>query len=176
MFAANAISRISSVINSNLQEFKKQLALSRETQSAISFLDRKMFVLATLLQRYAALFNDERANKGNESTWSVIFADILTCQQTTVAQTAILTQNLTALASPLVQCLQQCPSANLELSNLVANFVASLCNSLAQYNRAGVTERLLAVIWFIYSLALKTGNCLHLLDSINEKLTPSYFK
>lgn len=70
MFAAKAISRISSIVISALQTFKNRLATCLEGQTTVNavsdLLDRKIFILTSLLQRYARLFDDERAYKGNE--------------------------------------------------------------------------------------------------------------
>jgi exosortase/archaeosortase len=73
-----------------------------------------------------------------------------------------LSQTLTALASPFIQFLQYAllleKSENSAVLNMTTEFIAAFCSILSRYQQVETTKRVLAAIWFVYSLVLNTGN------------------
>lgn len=72
-----------------------------------------------------------------------------------------LSKTLTNLASPFIQFLQATLSSK-ELENnavlqMTTDFIAAFCSILQRYQQVDTTKRVLAAIWFVYSLVYQTG-------------------
>lgn len=69
---------------------------------------------------------------------------------------------MTDLASPFIQFLQSAllseNSENVAVLNMTTEFIAAFCSILSRYQQVETTKRVLAAIWFVYSLVLNTGN------------------
>lgn len=68
---------------------------------------------------------------------------------------------LTALASPFLEFLQFTLSIddfeNSIVLDMTTEFIAAFCSILSRYQKVETTKRVLAAIWFVYSLVLGTG-------------------
>ena len=73
-----------------------------------------------------------------------------------------LSQNMVRLASPFTVLVQRSLRSPLPIHDRILEtttaFVGSLCRAVSQYQHAYVTERVLAVIWFIVTLVFDSGN------------------
>lgn len=75
-----------------------------------------------------------------------------------------LSSTLTAVASTFIQFLQSAllseKSENNAVLNMTTEFIAAFCSILSRYQQVETTKRVLAAIWFVYSLVLNIGNYL----------------
>ena len=102
-----------------------------------------------------------------------------------MVDSAALSRVMVALASPCTTLLQRSlrSLSSTERSGtmkMITAFVSSLCKTLSRYQHVYVTERVFAVIWFIYSLVYGSGkySCLlfFFVDDMNYiYLTCAYF-
>lgn len=68
---------------------------------------------------------------------------------------------MTDLASPFIQFLQSAlldSSQNNHVLNMTTEFIAAFCSILSRYQQVETTKRVLAAIWFVYTLVLNTGD------------------
>lgn len=73
-----------------------------------------------------------------------------------------LSQRMVRLASPFTVLVQRSLRSPMPIHDRILEtttaFVGSLCRAVSQYQHAYVTERVLAVIWFIVTLVYDSGN------------------
>lgn len=73
-----------------------------------------------------------------------------------------LSQHMVRLASPFTVLVQRSLRSPMPIHDRILEtttaFVGSLCRAVSQYQHAYVTERVLAVIWFIVTLVYDSGN------------------
>ncbi|CEP18278.1 hypothetical protein [Parasitella parasitica] len=81
-----------------------------------------------------------------------------------------LSSTLMALASPFIQFLQSALRSgkvqNDHLLNTTTEFIAAFCSILSRYQQTDATKRVLAAIWFVYTLVYNTG-CKESLDVLS---------
>lgn len=69
--------------------------------------------------------------------------------------------SLTALASPFIEFLQSTllakDSDHSDVLHMTTEFIAAFCSILSRYQKVETTKRVLAAIWYVYSLVLRTG-------------------
>lgn len=68
---------------------------------------------------------------------------------------------MTDLASPFIQFLQSAlvdSSEDNDVLNMTTEFIAAFCSILSRYQQVETTKRVLAAIWFVYTLVLNTGD------------------
>ncbi|KAL0077627.1 Urb2/Npa2 family-domain-containing protein [Phycomyces blakesleeanus] len=83
-----------------------------------------------------------------------------------VVDTAQLSKKLVTLSSPFIQFMQASlrPSTLLsaelktEVLNMTTAFIAAFCMTLSRYQQVHTTKRVIAVIWFVYSMVSKSGD------------------
>lgn len=131
-----------------------------DDMSKIPSLDSQSQVLtvASLLLQHAQLLGSA-ADKG--SLYKVKKAlDFLLSLKSAVDSTR-LSENLVSLASPITRYLQlttRSNSINSDIVELITAFVQSLCTALSQHKSVYITERVFAIVWFVYSILTSTGN------------------
>ncbi|GAA5808334.1 hypothetical protein MFLAVUS_001724 [Mucor flavus] len=152
VYATEYISKISKYINSSLQDAKSEISSILEevkVDEQSSFVDKHkskfetikhIFHITRLLQDYARIVGP--------SVDEVISAENLS-------------KTLTDLASPFIQFLQSAlldSSQNNHVLNMTTEFIAAFCSILSRYQQVETTKRVLAAIWFVYTLVLNTGD------------------
>jgi hypothetical protein len=78
-----------------------------------------------------------------------------------VIEAETLSKALTGLASPLVQLLQATlteDTKNDAILDMATEFIAAFCSILSRYQQVDTTKRVMAALWFVYSLVYKNGN------------------
>ncbi|KAI8087792.1 Urb2/Npa2 family-domain-containing protein [Gilbertella persicaria] len=152
VYAVNALSQISSYITCSLNKAKKivssileQVTKANQSEAQIiadhegTFEQIKLvFNLTRLVQEYARIVGptvDEAI--GIEK----------------------LSKTLTDLASPFIQFLQSALQFNKSaVLHMTTEFIAAFCSILTRYQQIDSTKRVLAAVWFVYSLVFKTGD------------------
>ncbi|KAI8331286.1 Urb2/Npa2 family-domain-containing protein [Blakeslea trispora] len=73
-----------------------------------------------------------------------------------------LSKTLTSLASSFIQFLQSALQPNEAgysiVLNMTTEFIAAFCSISTRYQQIDITKRVLAAVWFVYSLVYKTGD------------------
>ncbi|KAI9014519.1 Urb2/Npa2 family-domain-containing protein [Phycomyces nitens] len=83
-----------------------------------------------------------------------------------VVDTVELSKKLVAVSSPFIQFMQVSlrpstllnPELKSEVLNMTTAFIAAFCMTLSRYQQIQTTKRVIAVIWFVYSMVSKSGD------------------
>ncbi|KAI9329591.1 Urb2/Npa2 family-domain-containing protein [Pilaira anomala] len=154
VYAVEHISKISKFIDSSLQNAKSSISNILEEVKSVSgekpaFIAehkskfetiKHIFHITRLLQDYARIVGPN-------------VDDVISAQN--------LSQTLTDLASPFIQFLQSAlvdSSEDNDVLNMTTEFIAAFCSILSRYQQVETTKRVLAAIWFVYTLVLNTGD------------------
>ncbi|KAI8370172.1 Urb2/Npa2 family-domain-containing protein [Choanephora cucurbitarum] len=154
-YAADTMSHISQYIVASLQTGKttvttlsKKMSDNSDSRQQI-FIDyqdafvtiKHIFHLTRLVQEYAQIVGP--------AVDEVIAAEELS-------------KTLTSLASPFIQFLQSALQPNEAgysvVLNMTTEFIAAFCSVSTRYQQIDITKRVLAAVWFVYSLVYKTGD------------------
>lgn len=85
-----------------------------------------------------------------------------------------LSKTLTALASPFIQFLQSAllsaKAQNGVVLNMTTEFIAAFCSILSRYQQVDATKRVLAAIWFVYTLVYNTGKQVQSIQACTQRL------
>jgi len=154
IYAVDTVSQVSKYIIASLTRAKSTIATildqvkskPKETSSIVqektTIFDnmKRIFHLTRLLQEYARIVGPtvDEAIQAEE-----------------------LSKTLTALASPFIQFLQSAllsgKAQNNAVLNMTTEFIAAFCSILSRYQQVDTTKRVLAAIWFVYTLVYSTG-------------------
>ncbi|KAK4518451.1 BHLH domain-containing protein [Mucor velutinosus] len=155
IYAVDTVSQVSKYIIASLTRAKSTIATildqvkskPKETSSIVqektTIFDnmKRIFHLTRLLQEYARIVGPtvDEAIQAEE-----------------------LSKTLTALASPFIQFLQSAllsgKAQNNAVLNMTTEFIAAFCSILSRYQQVDTTKRVLAAIWFVYTLVYSTGD------------------
>ncbi|KAI8144786.1 Urb2/Npa2 family-domain-containing protein [Fennellomyces sp. T-0311] len=131
------ITELSQIVIKTLNDAKARISAEVDKSDAtILPIDSSLLTLVSLLQEYAQL----RGSQGNE-----------------LVDLGALSKVMVALASPCTALLQRSlrsPSSSEHnaIMKMTTAFVGSLCKVLSRYQHVYVTERVFALIWFIFSM------------------------
>lgn len=154
VYAVDTVSQVSKYIITSLTRAKSTIATildqvkgkPQETSSIIqektAIFDnmKRIFHLTRLLQEYARIVGPavDEAIEAEE-----------------------VSKTLTALASPFIQFLQSAllseKAQHGVVLNMTTEFIAAFCSVLSRYQQVDTTKRVLAAIWFVYTLVYSTG-------------------
>ncbi|KAI9248037.1 Urb2/Npa2 family-domain-containing protein [Phascolomyces articulosus] len=139
-FAIQALNDAKTRISTTLENEKE------DETSSITPIDSSLLILVLLLQEYAQYLG----SRGDQ-----------------VVDIGALSRVMVALASPCTILLQRSlrsssVSDRTSIMKMTTAFVSALCKILSRYQHVYVTERVFAVIWFIYSLVYESDElCAH---------------
>ncbi|KAL7313294.1 hypothetical protein PS15m_007055 [Mucor circinelloides] len=143
-YIITSLTRAKSTITTILDQVKSKLEETPDIiQEKTAIFDniKRIFHLTRLLQEYARIVGPavDEAIQAEE-----------------------LSKTLTALASPFIQFLQSAllsaKAQNSIVLNMTTEFIAAFCSILSRYQQVDATKRVLAAIWFVYTLVYNTGD------------------
>lgn len=145
-YIITSLTRAKGTITTILDQVKSKPDETRciiQERAAIFANMKRIFHLTRLLQEYARMVGP-------------------TVDQAIEAEA--LSKTLTELASPFIQFLQSALVSDNKAQqggivlNMTTEFIAAFCSILSRYQQVDATKRVLAAIWFVYTLVYSTGD------------------
>ncbi|KAI7891608.1 Urb2/Npa2 family-domain-containing protein [Mucor mucedo] len=155
IYATDTISEVSKFITLSLQDAKSSIStILSEFKDEPS---KKADVIAEHKSKFDSIKHIFHITRLLQDYARIVGPDV-----DEVISAESLSKTLTELASPFIQFLQSAlllnNSENITVLNMTTEFIAAFCSILSRYQQVETTKRVLAAIWFVYSLVLNTGD------------------
>ncbi|KAI8636630.1 Urb2/Npa2 family-domain-containing protein [Parasitella parasitica] len=155
VYAVDTVSRVSQYIITSLTRAKATIAtISDQVKNNPEQTHHIIQEKATIFENFKRIFHLTRLLQE--------YARIVGPAVDQAIEAKELSNTLTALASPFIQFLQSAllskKAQNEVVLNMTTEFIAAFCSILPRYQQVDATKRVLAAIWFVYTLVFKTGD------------------